>query len=237
MKKINPYWFYVPLLNTWWRQPLTYSDSPPPVGCGRAVRSDQWPPCSPHLGRKTSTAEGAVCNSFLRKSSLNFLQNDLQQLFYLLGQQYQPASWLARCTARRRASQTCCTAWWRLQCPARALWCPCEAVGRAGYLSPCPQRFSYPAAAGGEDTGEKLHHPVTTLTENVFKKGTMKGPRLTWRSSLSAKDIIPSKMITLAPYRFFCKSITQGSQKKKATSLVRKWGKFPMKMTILIKAH
>ncbi len=27
---------------------------------------------------------------------------------------------------------------------------------------------------------------------------------LTWRSSLSAKDIIPSNMITLAPYTFFC---------------------------------
>ena len=42
------------LSDTWWRHPLMYHQcwghSPPPAGCEHAGQSDQWPPCSHHLG-------------------------------------------------------------------------------------------------------------------------------------------------------------------------------------------
>lgn len=86
-------------------------------------------------------------------------------LSHLSAQQCQPVSWWARCTARRPASQTCCTAWWRLRCPVRALRCPCGAGEPVECLNLCPQRFSYPGAAGG-----KSKHPPERFNNIRFSK-------------------------------------------------------------------
>lgn len=136
---------------------------------------------------------------------------------HLEGRRCQPASWSVRCTAQRQASQTCCIAWWRLQCPGHVLWCPCGAGGPVWCLSLCPQRFSYPGAADREWAKHlwgiqalQLQLSTTTtaphyFTENTSDRGEWQICCHTWRSSLSAKHIIPSNMITLAPYTFFCR--------------------------------
>ena len=89
---------------------------------------------------------------------------------HLLAPRYRPASWLAQCTAQRPASQTCCTAWWRPQCPAHALWCPCGAGGPAECLSLRPQRFSYPGAAGGESKRRQNGSATLASTKQLLKQ-------------------------------------------------------------------
>lgn len=122
---------------------------------------------------------------------------------HLWAQQCPPASWWVQCTAQKPASQTCCTAWWRLRCPGPALRCPCGADGPAGCLSLCPRKFSCPAAAEGETETVMFTSAAWGDQKNTLNQTKS----LTSRSSLSAKDIIPSNMITLAPYTFFCMKI------------------------------
>lgn len=76
----------------------------------------------------------------------------------------QPAPW-AQCTARKPASQTCCTAWWCRWCLAPAGKCPSSASVPGGCLSLCPQTPSCPAAVQGAGKGRasRSDGPCETL--------------------------------------------------------------------------
>lgn len=202
--------------------------SPLPAGCEHVGQSDRWPPYFHHLKGKT----GGPLSGLISECRCGTKSSDGGSQSHLWAPRCLPASWLARCTAQRPAWQIYCTVWWRLRCPCRAQWCLCGAAAPAVCLSLCPRRFSYPGAAGENSRDKTSHsfsrcsncqHRIPTNTD-ILKRFTSSRPKkkekkwtcfLTWRSSLSAKDMIPSNMITLAPYTFFC------TEKGRAASVQR----------------
>lgn len=208
------------LSDTWWHHALKYTErfgDSPPAGCEHAGQSDQWPPYSHHLGGNKKPRTASVNNyvqTFQFRWSLGktrpvwltswynnicqphgwfdvLLKGWLHKLIVLLDYAFNVPSTLCDVSAEPADEPN--------------VW---VCIHKDFHIQELQVRRANSSIMF--ISAKQLHKQflvmISLLHSRILqKKGNKRMHCLTWRSSLSANDIIPSKMITLAPYTFFCK--------------------------------